>query len=201
MRELRFHGRGGQGAVIASKVLATALFLEHKSVQAFPAFGVERRGAPVAAFLRMSDGPILLRCEITKPDGLVVLDSTLIAAVDVAAGLKDGGFILINAEGGPELFPLLAERFRVGTVDASEVARQFGLGSKNQPIVNTAILGAFAQFSGLVSLDSVCRAIETDVPYKTADNVAAARAAAAMVRTALPVTAMAGGLDTEASHG
>lgn len=183
MRELRIHGRGGQGAVIASKILATALFLEGKSVQSFPAFGVERRGAPVTAFLRTSEGPILLRCEITKPDGLIVLDPTLIAAVDVAAGLKDGGYILINAEGGPDAFPQLSSRFRVGTVDASGVAREHGLGSLNQPIVNTAILGAFAEFSGLVSLDSVCRAIEAEVTIKPANNVAAARAAAAVLHT------------------
>ncbi|MFN8586226.1 MAG: 2-oxoacid:acceptor oxidoreductase family protein [Candidatus Eisenbacteria bacterium] len=199
MRELRIHGRGGQGAVIASKLLATALFLEGKSVQSFPAFGVERRGAPVTAFLRTSDGPILLRCEITKPDGLIVLDPTLIAAVDVAAGLKDGGSILVNAEGGPEAFPKLAGKFRVGTVDASAIAREFGLGSKNQPIVNTAILGAFAAFSGMVTLDSVCRAIESDVPIKTADNVAAARAAAAQLHTESP--ALAGAADREVRRG
>lgn len=200
MRELRIHGRGGQGAVIASKLLATALFLEGKSVQSFPAFGVERRGAPVTAFLRTSDGPILLRCEITKPDGLIVLDPTLIAAVDVAAGLKDGGSILVNAEGGPETFPKLADRFRVGTVDASAVAREFALGSKNQPIVNTAILGAFAAFSGIVSLDSVCKAIETEVPYKTADNVAAARAAAKVLRIS-EAPALAGAAAREVSRG
>src|SRR5512134_1988725 len=73
MRELRIHGRGGQGAVIASKLLASALFFEGKSVQSFPAFGVERRGAPVTAFLRFSEGPIFLRCEVTAPDDLVVL--------------------------------------------------------------------------------------------------------------------------------
>lgn len=200
MRELRIHGRGGQGAVIASKLLATALFLEGKSVQSFPAFGVERRGAPVTAFLRTSDGPILLRCEITKPDGLIVLDPTLIAAVDVAAGLKDGGSILVNAEGGPESFPKLAERFRVGTVDASAVAREAGLGSKNQPIVNTAILGAFAAFSGIVSLDSVCKAIESEVPFKTADNVAAARAAAKVLRIS-EAPALAGAAEREVSRG
>lgn len=200
MRELRIHGRGGQGAVIASKLLATALFLEGKSVQSFPAFGVERRGAPVTAFLRTSDGPILLRCEITKPDGLIVLDPTLIAAVDVAAGLKEGGSILVNAEGGPESFPKLAERFRVGTVDASAVAREAGLGSKNQPIVNTAILGAFAAFSGLVSLDSVCKAIESEVPFKTADNVAAARAAAKVLRIS-EAPALAGAAAREVSRG
>lgn len=179
MRELRIHGRGGQGAVIASKLLATAFFLEGRSVQSFPAFGVERRGAPVAAFLRVSDGPILLRCEVTEPDDLIVLDPTLIAAVDVTAGLKPGGAILINSERGVSGYPDLASRFRVGTVDAGAVAVRHGLGSKTQPIVNTAILGAFAVFSGLVSLDAVCRAIEEDVPTRAADNVAAAREAAA----------------------
>jgi 2-oxoacid:acceptor oxidoreductase gamma subunit (pyruvate/2-ketoisovalerate family) len=177
MRELRIHGRGGQGAVIASKLLATALFLEGKSVQAFPAFGVERRGAPVAAFLRTSDGPILLRCEVTKPNDLIVLDPTLIHVVDVTAGLTPGGGILINAEGGAEQFPEISGPFRVGTVDASAIARKYSLGSKNQPIVNTAILGAFAAFSGLVGLDSVCKAIESDVTMRAADNVAAAREA------------------------
>ena len=98
-----------------------------KSVQSFPAFGVNagRAGDGVPAHQRR---PILLRCEITKPDGLIVLDPTLIAAVDVAAGLKDGGSILVNAEGGPETFPKLADRFRVGTVDASAVAREAGPG-------------------------------------------------------------------------
>lgn len=185
MRELRIHGRGGQGAVIASKLLASALFLEGKSVQSFPAFGVERRGAPVTAFLRLSDGPILLRCEVTAPDDLVVLDPTLIAAVDVAAGLKPGGTVLVNAEEGPETFPGLVGRFRVATVDASAIARRHGLGSKTQPIVNTAILGAFAAFSGIVGLESVCRAIEAEVPRPEA-NVAAAREAAAAIHAAPP---------------
>src|SRR5574342_867198 len=97
MRELRFHGRGGQGTVVASKLLAVALFHEGRQVQSFPAFGVERRGAPVTAFLRVSDAPILLRCEITQPDALVILDATLIGATDVTAGLKPGGSILINS--------------------------------------------------------------------------------------------------------
>ena len=90
MRELRIHGRGGQGAVIASKILASALFREGSSVQSFPAFGVERRGAPVTAFLRYSQGPILLRCEITSPHDLIILDPTLIKAIDVTQGLLPG---------------------------------------------------------------------------------------------------------------
>lgn len=182
MRELRIHGRGGQGAVIASKVLAAALFREGKSVQSFPAFGVERRGAPVTAFLRLSDGPILLRCEITEPDDLIVLDPTLVEAVDVTTGLKTGGSILINSPRDPDSYAKLAERFRVVTVDANHVARAHGLGSVNQPIVNTAILGAFAAIGGCVSLDSVCASIIEEVPIQPEENVKAAREAAAAVR-------------------
>jgi 2-oxoacid:acceptor oxidoreductase gamma subunit (pyruvate/2-ketoisovalerate family) len=184
MPELRIHGRGGQGAVIASKVLASALFLEGRHVQSFPSFGVERRGAPVTAFLRWSDQPILLRCEITEPDVLVVLDPSLVGATDVAAGLAPGGAVLINSPRAPESYSDLAARFRVATVDASAVARRHGLGSRTQPIVNTAILGAFAGFLGVVSLDAVCRAIAGEVPIRAEENVAAAREAAAALRTA-----------------
>lgn len=186
MRELRFHGRGGQGTVIASKILAVALFHEGRQVQSFPAFGVERRGAPVTAFLRVAEGPILLRCEITEPDDVVVLDSTLIGAVDVAAGLKPGGSMLINSPHPPEAYPELARRFRVATVDASGIAERLGLGSKTQPIVNTAILGAFAAFSELVELESVCEAIRDEVPLQPEANVSAARAAAEALAVARP---------------
>ena len=192
MRELRIHGRGGQGAVIASKLLASALFLEGQSVQSFPAFGVERRGAPVTAFLRFSDEPILLRCEISAPDDLVVLDPTLIHAIDVAAGLKDGGSILVSSDLPPSGYPELTKRFRVATVDAASIAQRHRLGSKNQPIVNTAILGACATFLGCVSIESVCRAIREDIPVRPEDNIAVAREAAAAVRIAE--------LPKEASH-
>lgn len=180
MRELRIHGRGGQGAVIASKLLASALFHEGKSVQAFPAFGVERRGAPVTAFLRASDGPILLRCEITHPDDLIILDPTLIKAIDVTQGLKPGGSILINSDRSPETYESLVKHFRVSLVDASGIARKHGLGSKTQPIVNTAILGAFATDSGMVGLDAICDAIQEAVP-KPERNIEAAREAARSV--------------------
>jgi len=185
MIELRIHGRGGQGAVIASKVLATALFREGKSVQSFPAFGVERRGAPVTAFLRVSTGPILLRCEITQPDTLMVLDPTLVGAVDVTTGLKNGGNILINSEQEPRSYASLLARYDVGTVDAGDIARRHGLGSKTQPIVNTAILGAFAVWSGIVGLESVCEAIAEEVPTHPEENIAAAREAAQAVRSAV----------------
>jgi 2-oxoacid:acceptor oxidoreductase gamma subunit (pyruvate/2-ketoisovalerate family) len=186
MRELRFHGRGGQGTVVASKLLAAALFKEGREVQSFPAFGVERRGAPVTAFLRVDDAPIRLRCEISEPDDLIVLDPTLVGAVDVTTGLRPGGWILINSPHPPASYAELATRFRVATVDASTIATQHGLGSKTQPIVNTAILGALTALDGLVTLESVCAAIRDSVPLHLhpEENVAAARAAAAAVRTA-----------------
>jgi 2-oxoacid:acceptor oxidoreductase gamma subunit (pyruvate/2-ketoisovalerate family) len=183
MRELRIHGRGGQGAVIASKVLAVALFREGQWVQSFPAFGVERRGAPVTAFLRIADAPIRLRCEIREPDALIVLDPTLVEAIDVASGLKEGGGILINSDRPPSSYAELAARFRVATVDAGRIAAAHGIGSRTQPIVNTAILGAFARWSGLVGLESVCEAIGEEIRFRPEANMTAAREAAeALVR-------------------
>lgn len=184
MRELRIHGRGGQGAVVASKLLAVALFHEDNQVQSFPAFGVERRGAPVTAFLRVDRSPIRLRCEVTEPDDVVVLDPTLVDATDVTSGLKAGGTVLINSPRAPEEFTALLGRFRVATVDASSIAVRHGLGSRTQPIVNTAILGAFAACTGLVALDSVCEAIREEVPQHPTANEAAAREAALEVRVA-----------------
>jgi 2-oxoacid:acceptor oxidoreductase gamma subunit (pyruvate/2-ketoisovalerate family) len=184
VRELRIHGRGGQGAVVASKFLAVALFREGKWVQSFPAFGVERRGAPVTAFLRVAESPILLRCEITAPDDLIVLDPTLVEAVDVTTGLKPGGTILINSPRNPKSYTNLIDRFQVATVDASAIATRHGIGSKTQPIVNTAIVGAFAAYTGLVGLESVCAAIEEEVSRYTAANIEAAREAAEAIASA-----------------
>jgi 2-oxoacid:acceptor oxidoreductase gamma subunit (pyruvate/2-ketoisovalerate family) len=182
VRELRIHGRGGQGAVIASKLLAVALFREGNEVQSFPAFGVERRGAPVTAFLRFDDRPIRLRCEITEPDDLIVLDPTLVEAIDVTGGLKPGGTILINSERPPEEYPSLGARFRIATVDASGIAVRHGLGSRSQPIVNTAIVGAASAVFGWFGMGAVEAAIEEEVPAKLEANAAAAREAADAVR-------------------
>jgi 2-oxoacid:acceptor oxidoreductase gamma subunit (pyruvate/2-ketoisovalerate family) len=179
---MRLHGRGGQGTVIASKLLATALFLEGRQVQSFPMFGVERRGAPVTAFLRVDDKPLLLRCEINAPDELIVLDPTLVGATDVTAGLKPGGSILINSDQPPEHFTQLTDRFVVTTIDATGIAIRHGLGAKSQPIVNTAILGAYSAYSGLVRLDTVCDAIREEVPIQIDENIAAATEAAQAVR-------------------
>jgi 2-oxoacid:acceptor oxidoreductase gamma subunit (pyruvate/2-ketoisovalerate family) len=178
MEEIRFHGRGGQGAVIGSEVLAYAFFEEGKFVQAFPAFGVERRGAPVTAFCRVDDRPIHLRNQIYEPDHIVVLDSSMVETVDVTNGLKPGGTIVINGRRGPDHFVgIFGGDYRVFVVDASGVAAEHHLGSTANPIVNTAILGAFARATGLVNIESVEKAIGDNVPYKQAENQAAARAA------------------------
>jgi len=139
----------------------------------------------------MDDDPIRLRCEITEPDDLIVLDPTLIDAIDVTSGLKPRGTILINTEKAPEEYPMLLERFRVATIDASGIAIRHGLGTKTQPIVNTAIVGAFAAEFGLIGMDSVKAAIDDEVPAKQDANYDAAVEAYGAVRSAAP---------TEVSH-
>ncbi|MDB4349528.1 2-oxoacid:acceptor oxidoreductase family protein [Omnitrophica bacterium] len=181
MIEIRFHGRGGQGAVIASNILAEAAFREGKSVQSFPHFGVERRGAPVAAFTRIAGKDIRVKHEIYNPDCIVILDPTLIEAVDVVKGLKGGGLILINTDKRTSSFGFKGN-FRIATVDASHIAARHGLGSKASPIVNTAVMGAFSRFTRLVKLESVLKAIEERVPIKKRENCEAAEEAYEKVR-------------------
>jgi len=170
--EIRFHGRGGQGAVVASTILATALFDEGKNVQAFPYFGVERRGAPVTAFLRMDERPIRIRSEITEPDVVVVLDTFLMKYVNVAMGLKPDGKLLINSHKKPDAFKDFKQK--VATVDATSIAIKHNLGSKMAPIVNTAIIGSLVKLLGIVKLESVLRAIKYAVPVRKEENAAAA---------------------------
>jgi pyruvate ferredoxin oxidoreductase gamma subunit/2-oxoisovalerate ferredoxin oxidoreductase gamma subunit len=188
MRELRIHGRGGQGAVIASEILAEAAFLEGLYVQAFPSFGSERRGAPVAAFVRLDAKPILLRTEIYEPDGVLVLDESLVTLglANVTQGLKKGGFVLLNSAKDPEAFAHLGP-FTLATVDASRIAVEHHLGSLTAPIVNTAILGALVALTGWVSMEHLEEAIRQHVPVKPEENVAAARDAHKAVRVLEPV--------------
>lgn len=183
MIEIRFHGRGGQGVVIASEVLADAAFHEGKRVQAFPAFGVERRGAPVMAFTRIDEKPIRVRCQIYQPDHVVILDPTLLEVLDVTAGLKQGGTILLNSADPPASFGL-PEHFRVATVDANHIAFKYRLGPRNAPIVNTSILGAFARLTGIVGLESLDAAVRAAVPIRPEENVAAVHEAFESLREA-----------------
>ncbi|MCK4717488.1 MAG: 2-oxoacid:acceptor oxidoreductase family protein [Thermoplasmata archaeon] len=181
MIEIRFHGRGGQGAVIASKLLAEAAFREGKEVSAFPYFGVERRGAPVTAFTRIDDRPIRIKSQIYRPDYVIVLDPSLLKSVDVSAGLKEGGLVVVNSSR-----PLDELKREVGVdnmvaVDATQIAIEHRLGSRNAPIVNSAILGAFAKASGLVKIGSVIDSILENAPAKKEENAGAAKDAYAAV--------------------
>lgn len=175
MMEIRFHGRGGQGAVTAANILAEACFKEGKDVQAFPMFGVERRGAPVTAFLRVDEKEIRIKSHIYNPNIVAVLDTTLLEAVDVTSGLVDDGIVIINTDRDFEEIDLKAKT--IALVDATKIAIDHGLGSKATPIVNTAILGSFAKATGMVKIDSVVDAILEKSPAKAEENAAAAKEA------------------------
>lgn len=177
MIEIRFHGRGGQGTVVASKIMADAVFLDGAFSQSFPAFGVERRGAPVTAFLRVDDRPIRVRTEIYEPDHIVILDPLLVDQVPLTRGLKPGGTILINSDQEPETFRDRFGGFGVVTVPASRIAYRRGLGSSQAPIVNTAILGAVNGVLEVVTMESLMRAIQKGVPMRAEENAEAAREA------------------------
>jgi 2-oxoacid:acceptor oxidoreductase gamma subunit (pyruvate/2-ketoisovalerate family) len=175
MIEIRIHGRGGQGAVVASEILATAFFLEGKSVQTFPEFGVERRGAPVAAYLRVDNKPVRIRCRITEPDHIIVLDPVLLSQINVTSGLKDKAWVLVNSNKKPNELGI-PDKFRVATVDATKIAITRGLGPRTSPIVNTAILGAFCRL-GMVSLKSLEAALIKILKAKAPKNLEATREA------------------------
>ncbi|UCH89286.1 MAG: pyruvate ferredoxin oxidoreductase subunit gamma [Thermoplasmata archaeon] len=173
MFETRFHGRGGQGAVTAANILAAAAFKEGYDVQAFPMFGVERRGAPVTAFTRMDRKPIDIKTQIYEPDAVIVLDPTLLNVVDVTSGLKEDGIIIINSQKDPKEFSFAQKK--VYTVDATTIAVDNKLGTKTNPIVNTAILGAYSKAIGNVNMEAVESAILENAPIKGEENVQAAK--------------------------
>lgn len=175
MIEVRFHGRGGQGVVLAAEILAHAAFLEGREVQSFPFFGVERRGAPVTAFARVSDGPIRIRSMVRQPDYVLVLDPSLLSSEDVAAGLREEGLLLASGPPGTRL-PTEGP-FQKVLFNATDVSLKHGLGTPTAPIVNTVLLGAFAAASGLVTLVSLVEAVRARVPSKVEANVAACREA------------------------
>ena len=180
MQEIRFHGRGGQGTVLASIALAKAFFTAGYHVQTFPVFGSERRGAPVEAYLRLSERKVLVRSNVYEPDHVVVQDMHLLGLVDVTRGLKPGGWILLNSPGLPEDLSRF-EGFKLAYVDATRIALGHDLGSKTQPIINTAMMGAFARMMEAPPLEAVAEAILEEAPRKREENAAAARDAYAEV--------------------
>ncbi|MBN2264574.1 MAG: 2-oxoacid:acceptor oxidoreductase family protein [Candidatus Aminicenantes bacterium] len=176
MVEIRFHGRGGQGTVVASKILADAIAKEDKWVQAYPEFGVERRGSPVVAFIRINDKPIYDKSRIYAPDHVVVVDPTLVEAIDITEGLKPGGMIIINSDRRPEDLPFHG-KVEVRTINATAIAVKHKLGSLAAPIVNTAIAGAVIKILGLAKPESLATAIRDGIAIKPDDNIKAAREA------------------------
>ncbi len=174
MNEIRIHGRGGQGAVGAAEMLALAAIGEGKYAQAFPSFGPERRGAPVVAFCRIDDQPILTREPIREPDIVMVLDPTVMRGTNVAAGLKPGGKIVINTS---RPAADIAEQYgfsgvSLATVDASSIARNI-LG---RPITNTAMLGALLRVEGVVKLEALFEQINERFPAIAEKNIKALQA-------------------------
>ncbi len=155
MIEIRLHGRGGQGTVTAAELIAEAAFLDGKCAQAFPSFGIERRGAPVEAFVRISDQPILLRSQIYEPDYLIIQDPSLIGAVNIFRGVKKNTFVVINTEKQSREIRGLPKNLKIQTVPATQIA----LTILGKPIINTILLGAFAGACGLINPLSLRKAI------------------------------------------
>ena len=173
MIEIRIHGRGGQGSVTAAELLAVAAFDDGREAQAFPAFGVERRGAPVLAFCRIDSEPIRIRSQIYEPDYVIVQDPTLMDTVDVLAGLKPDGTVLINSEHAASELKLDTAA-RAVTFPATQIA----LETLGRPIMNMAIMGAFSGISGAISFEAIERSIRHRFPGELGEkNVEAARKA------------------------
>jgi pyruvate ferredoxin oxidoreductase gamma subunit len=158
LTEIRWHGRGGQGAVTSAEVVAKAAIAEGKYGQAFPAFGPERRGAPVLAFDRVDTiNPIRVRAEIRQPDVVIVLDPTLLRVIKVTTGLKEHGFLIINTKKSAEQIKAeVGGNWKIAVCDASSIAREL-LGVN---IVNTTMLGAFLKAVPVVSMQSMVEPLE-----------------------------------------
>ena len=151
--EIRWHGRGGQGAVTSAELVARAAISEDRYAQAFPSFGPERRGAPVLAFNRVSSGErIRVRAEVEEPDIVVVLDPGLLGIVDITSGLKEGGIVVVNTvKKAVEIKKALGANCSIATVDAHKIAmEQLGV-----PIVNTTMAGALIKATNIVKLESM----------------------------------------------
>lgn len=173
LKEIRIHGRGGQGSVVMAEMIACAAFEDGKFAQAFPYLGGggERRGAPVQAFARISDEPIRLREKIQNPDIVIVQDPSIMDAVDVLKGIKQNGVVLLNSE--TEL-PMDRKDLQVWSVPATRIA----LEALGKPIMNTALLGALAAITGEISLKSVELSIRKKFPKEVAEsNISAVRSA------------------------
>jgi pyruvate ferredoxin oxidoreductase gamma subunit len=174
--EIVFHGRGGQGGVTAANILAGAAVREGKWSQSFPHFGAERRGAPVRAYARISDRPILRHSQISKADVSVVLDSELFNLTNIIDTVKDNGIIVANA---PDDFRVdIRSSQSLFCVNATQIARELKLIVAGWPVVNTSMLGALVKATPIVSLDSILAEIKSYWPGKPGElNAEAAKRA------------------------
>lgn len=172
--EVRWHGRGGLGAVTSAELVARAAIGEGKYAQSFPSFGPERRGAPVLAFLRISDKCIKTRTVIYEPDIAVVLDPTLLRTVDVTSGLKDNGRLIINSRKSPaQLKSEFGYKWPVAAVNAAKIAAEtIGL-----PITNTAMIGALLKITEAVKIDSMVEQLQERFGKRAVGNVEAMKMA------------------------
>lgn len=152
LTEVRFHGRGGQGVVTSADILAVACFKEGHYTLSFPSFGAEKRGTPVASFLRISDKPIVLRDEIYTPDYVVVMDPSLFGVVKVEEGIKNGGMIVANyAENADKLKGILHTTADITTINATKLAME----ELGRPITNTAMVGAFVGATNIIKIETL----------------------------------------------
>lgn len=170
MIEIRVHGRGGQGSVTAAELLGFAAHSDGKYAQAFPSFGSERMGAPVQAFVRISDRPIRIRSQVYKPKYVIVQDPTLLEVVNVLDGLHEDGLLLINSKKEASALGINTKA-KVRTIPAMEIALEV----IGRPIMNTTLLGAFAAATGEISLEGIRKAIQHKFPGSVGEkNIAAA---------------------------
>ncbi|MDR3569331.1 MAG: 2-oxoacid:acceptor oxidoreductase family protein [Syntrophobacteraceae bacterium] len=178
--EVRWHGRGGQGAVTAAEILAQAAFYEgFKGVTAAPFFGAERRGAPVVATNRFSREPVRTLSLVQKPSVVVVMDETILRVVDVVAGIRPDGIVIINSKKTPAQLSLPSS-LRIAVTDATRWATEVGLVISGTVMFNTAILGGFSRATGLVSMESVEKALREHFGGEACEkNVQGARLASA----------------------
>lgn len=178
MIEIRWHGRGGQGAVTAAKLLAEAAYASGwEGVTSAPTFGAERRGAPVTASTRLAHEPIRVLSQVTTPDVVIVFDDSLLAVAGATTGVKPGGVVLVNTTQSADALGLTGG-FSVVATDVTGAAEAAGVIVGGQPIVSAAILGAIAKATGLATLESVEAVIAgAFAPGPAAKNAEAARIA------------------------
>lgn len=177
MHEVIWHGRGGQGVVVAAQILAEAAYLQgFKGVTSAPTFGPERRGAPLTASTRIADNPIRTFSQTELAGIAVVLDDSLFGVVDILGRLHPGGLLIINTTQPPDRFEI-REDFGLATVDAAGIALKQHLAKEGAPVVNTPMLGAFARAAGMVSLENLERALRSKLPREAVQkNFAAVQA-------------------------